>query len=179
MQRGEGSDNLADYLADMSTSPDVMPPSPAKPMAEDDDEPAEVLFDDEDPAEQEDADAEESESVDITNFDEFESEDQRQLTEAAFHRTRRHMSRRVDLSRRHSSVLRKAAIGLLITIGVALMVPGIWSIGYFAGWGVWLSGKEKAEPLAVIMLICWPLTLLCFVSAVFMFIGLTQRRRHH
>jgi hypothetical protein len=201
MRQDEGQDNLADMLANLSQpeaeqaeqaeAPDAFEALETEAAAESEDEdfepepqpeaepdpaadPAQVLepvFDEEVSANASGEGDEILEPIDIGNVEdaEFEhplaqySQTQRNLTSTM---ARRPVSR--------ASLLRKVGIPTLIVLGVALLVPGMWAVGIFAGWEVPLHSKEKVRSLAVIMLVCWPLALLCFVSAAFMFIGLRR-----
>lgn len=196
MRQDEGQDNLADMLANLSQpqtdqaeAPDAFDALEADAEADYDDQalgvdaepepeaaadPPQVLepvFDQSAAGSAHDESEEILEPIDIGNVEdsEFEhplaqySQTQRNLTST--------MARR---SAPHASLLRKIGIPTLIVLGLALLVPGMWAVGIFMGWEVPLHGKEKVRSLAVIMLVCWPLALLCFVSAAFMFIGLRR-----
>ena len=111
------------------------------------------------------------EPIDIGNVEDAEYEHPL----AQYSQTQRNLT--ATLARRpvqQASLLRKIGIPTLIVLGVALLVPGVWAVGIFAGWELPLHEKEKVKSLAVIMLVCWPLALLCFLSAAFMFIGLRR-----
>ncbi|QNN25294.1 hypothetical protein HED60_24430 [Planctomycetales bacterium ZRK34] len=203
MRQEEGQDNLADMLANLSqpeteqddTSSDAFETLEAEAAAEaeteddvfdesaDDapepeatDEPdnsAQVLepvFEDEAAGQSKPAE-EVLEPIDIGNVEDSEYEHPL----AQYSQTQRNLT--ATLARRpvqQTSLLRKIGIPTLIVLGVALLVPGVWAVGIFAGWELPLHEKEKVKSLAVIMLVCWPLALLCFLSAAFMFIGLRR-----
>lgn len=61
--------------------------------------------------------------------------------------------------------LKAAAVPILITVGVLLMIPGIWSLLILTG--VWESPREDAKTMAVAMLATWPIAASIFAGAGF------------
>ncbi|MBI1368904.1 MAG: hypothetical protein GC162_09660 [Planctomycetes bacterium] len=73
--------------------------------------------------------------------------------------------------------LRKLAIPVLVGIGLALMAPGMWAVGILTGMDVPMLGRDNSHAMAIIMLVCWPISLLSFVSAIFMYMGMAEQEQ--
>lgn len=53
--------------------------------------------------------------------------------------------------------MRKMASPVLLALAIGLIVPGVWSVLVLAGFDVALSDKDASRPMAMMMLVCWPL----------------------
>src|SRR5687768_959396 len=72
--------------------------------------------------------------------------------------------------------LKAIAIPILATVGVLLLVPGVWAILLLSGAQVWSSHRSSARPMALAMLVCWPIALALFGAAM-MFFKQIQREK--
>ncbi len=77
--------------------------------------------------------------------------------------------------------LKRTAIPILITVGVLLMVPGLWAVGQMLGFAVPRHEDPKAGQMALAMLITWPMSLCMIAGAVFFWVqtsgGKSSERR--
>ena len=65
-----------------------------------------------------------------------------------------------------SHSLKATAVPILITVGVALMIPGMWAVLRLSGaeW-VWSYSRENSRAMAFVMLMCWPIAIILFGGA--------------
>ncbi len=77
--------------------------------------------------------------------------------------------------------LKKVAVPMLITVGVLLMIPGLWALLVLGGVEIFGSTKQGARGMAMVMLLCWPIALLLIFGAFYFIVELrraeTNRRR--
>ncbi len=64
---------------------------------------------------------------------------------------------------------RKRLINAIFGLGFLLMIPGIWATAILMGVNVPGSHKDNADGMAKMMLISWPLAILLFIFAGWLF----------
>lgn len=69
--------------------------------------------------------------------------------------------------------LKAAAVPVLITVGLLLLIPGVWSLLILTG--TWESPREDAKTMAVAMLATWPIALSMFAGAGFFWWQIRQK----
>ncbi len=55
---------------------------------------------------------------------------------------------------------------ILVTLGLLLLVPGVWAIGTLLGMEWWLFDQPKVKVMAAAMLISWPIALILMGAGV-------------
>jgi len=63
--------------------------------------------------------------------------------------------------------LKRTAIPILLTVGVVLLIPGIWAVCLLIGLEVPRHNEPDAKQVALAMLITWPLSLCMIGGAIF------------
>ncbi len=71
--------------------------------------------------------------------------------------------------------LKTASVPVLITVGLLLLVPGVWSLLILTG--TWESPREDARTMAIAMLATWPIALSMFCGAWFFWHQTKKGRR--
>ena len=70
------------------------------------------------------------------------------------------------------------AAPILMTVGALLLVPAIWSVRYLSGVeGVSHAQREGARPMALLMLICWPMALALMAASVVCFVKVARDKK--
>lgn len=84
-----------------------------------------------------------------------------------------------SLRRRKSKTydLKATAAPLLATVGVLLLIPGIWSVLLLMGVGVPGSQRQDARPMAAVMLVSWPIALFLIAAAVSFFVQVSREKK--
>lgn len=72
-------------------------------------------------------------------------------------RTRRAKTRKPIKLTASGRKLRKLVAPLLMALAIGLIVPAVWSVLVLGGLDVALSDKDASRPMAMMMLVCWPL----------------------
>ena len=72
-------------------------------------------------------------------------------------RTRRTKGRKPIKLTASGRKMRKMVAPLLLASSIGLIVPAVWSVLVLAGLDVALSDKDASRPMAMMMLVCWPL----------------------
>lgn len=80
-------------------------------------------------------------------------------------------------TRHHHRRFKATAVPLIATVGLLLLLPAIWGTMLLAGVEVWLSERRGATTMARTMLVCWPIAIALFGSAIFYAVQLFQQRR--
>jgi len=57
---------------------------------------------------------------------------------------------------------------VLLTTGILLLIPAVWSVLLLSGMQVWQSERDDARSMAMAMLISWPIALLLLVAGGWM-----------
>jgi hypothetical protein len=70
--------------------------------------------------------------------------------------------------------LKAVAVPVLLTVGVLLLIPGVWAILLLCGADVWKSDDSSAKSVALIMLLCWPIAA-CLLAAAAVYLYQIQR----
>jgi len=60
--------------------------------------------------------------------------------------------------------MRKIGVGLALGLGVALLIPALWSAGWLIGLDVPGAQRNSAGSMAMLMLSAWPIAVLLFVA---------------
>jgi len=82
------------------------------------------------------------------------------------------------LRRKSNSNDLKATIApLLVTVGVALLIPAIWSTLLLLGIDVPGAERKDARPMAAIMLLSWPIAICLIAAAVAFFIQVVRQKQ--
>lgn len=63
---------------------------------------------------------------------------------------------------------------VFLTLGVLMLLPGIWAVLVLLGQDVWMSKAQGVDTMAKIMLVCWPVAIGLLAGA---FIALVQLSR--
>jgi hypothetical protein len=65
--------------------------------------------------------------------------------------------------------LKATMVPILGTVGLVLLVPGVWSLLYLmTGVDVWQRDNPRAKGIAMLMLVSWPIAIILVASAVVM-----------
>jgi hypothetical protein len=88
-------------------------------------------------------------------------------------------ARRTGAARaRKPNPVKAVAIPVLITVGLLLLIPGIWSVLLLAGVEVWNSRAPGAQRMAVVMLIAsWPMSICLLGGAALFFHQLRSEQK--
>ena len=70
--------------------------------------------------------------------------------------------------------LKKVAVPMLITVGLLLMIPGLWALLVLGGVEIFGSAKQGARGMAMVMLLCWPIALLLIFGAFYFIVELRR-----
>lgn len=76
-----------------------------------------------------------------------------------------------------SQDLKAIVAPILMTVGVMLLVPALWSVLVLMGASVPMSGREDSNSMAKMMLLCWPLAISLIVPAAMIFIQISDAKR--
>jgi hypothetical protein len=82
---------------------------------------------------------------------------------------------RKPVPRRRSDGGKAMAVPVLLTLGVLMLVPAVWSLLHLTGLRV--DEAANADIMALFMLVCWPLALFLIGSAAVMLRQLRRGRR--
>lgn len=150
------------------------PPTPAAPdpnaADDDDDEGVMAALDDDEPAE---LSADQIAAVETLarGVEETaeETEEERALASVASANRPKLVARAPSAPRKQGNSLKATAVPLFFTVGALLLIPGVWSVLTLAGYDTFGSDRESAKTMALIMLACWPISIILLVTAVFLF----------
>ena len=73
--------------------------------------------------------------------------------------------------------LKATAAPLLGTVGVLLLIPGVWAVLTLSGMNVAGSAREDAQAMAWAMLVCWPIAICLLVTAIIFFVQMLRDKK--
>ena len=73
--------------------------------------------------------------------------------------------------------LKATAAPLLATVGVLLLIPGIWSVLTLSGMDIAGSKRDDAKAMATAMLVCWPIAICLLVTAAIFFTQILKEKK--
>jgi len=74
-------------------------------------------------------------------------------------------------------MLKAGAVPMLVLVGLAVLVPGLWGAAVLLGEPVWLADRSDAGRMAVVMLPCWPIAMFMFGGAAMYWHQIRSARR--
>ena len=72
---------------------------------------------------------------------------------------------------------REVAAPVLLTVGLLLLIPAIWSTLLLGGVGVPGSMRSDAPKMAMVMMLCWPVAICLLAASVHFFIQMVKAKR--